>query len=112
MSCNPVDPEEVAILKAFSGIKADARREAEIDFLAMKLELQDEPEPPKEMVNSPAHYNSGKIEVIDYIEDQNLGFNLGNCIKYISRSSHKGSPITDLKKALWYLEREIALRQK
>lgn len=62
-------------------------------------------------VNHPSHYNSGKIEVIDFIEDQRLGFNLGNTIKYISRSGKKGdSPyqwLTDLLKARWYLEREI-----
>ena len=60
-------------------------------------------------VNHPSHYNSGKIEVIDYIEDQNLGFHLGNVVKYISRAGKK-DPSTekeDLEKAKWYLERYI-----
>ena len=62
----------------------------------------------KEAVNSPSHYNQGKIEVIDYIEDQNFGFCLGNAIKYISRANHKGKPVEDLKKAIWYIERHIS----
>ena len=37
-------------------------------------------------VNHPDHYTSGKIEVIDFIEDQHLGFHLGNAVKYISRA--------------------------
>lgn len=60
-------------------------------------------------VNHPNHYNSGKIEVIDYIEDQNLGFCLGNAIKYISRAGKKDptKEIEDLRKACWYIERRI-----
>lgn len=60
-------------------------------------------------INHPAHYNTGKIEVIDFIEDQKLGFNLGNAVKYISRSAHKGTELDDLRKARWYLDREIAV---
>jgi len=56
-------------------------------------------------VNHPSHYNMGKIEVIDFIEDQQLGFHLGNALKYITRAQHKGDAIDDLKKAIWYLER-------
>ncbi len=61
----------------------------------------------KDVVNHPSHYNQGKFEVIDVIEDWNLGFNLGNCIKYIGRAGHKDDIIQDLNKAKWYLEREI-----
>ena len=61
---------------------------------------------PVETVNHPAHYNSGKIEVIDFIEDQQLGFHAGNVIKYVARCRHKGG-LEDLKKARWYLERLI-----
>ena len=71
-------------------------------------------------VNSPAHYTTGKIEVIDFIEDKNLNFNLGNVIKYVSRCGHKKSPgksiemkaLEDLKKARWYINREITTREK
>lgn len=59
-------------------------------------------------VNHPSYYQ-GKIEVIDFIEDKQLGFNLGNCIKYIARAGKKNPDkrIEDLKKARWYLDREI-----
>lgn len=60
-------------------------------------------------VNHPDHYNRGKIEVIDYIEDQGLGFHLGNVVKYLSRAGHKPgtSDLEDLRKARWYLNRKI-----
>ena len=68
----------------------------------------------KEAINHPSHYNSGKIETIDAIEDWGFGqgFNLGNAIKYISRANHKNDCIEDLKKALWYLNREINRLEK
>jgi hypothetical protein len=61
-------------------------------------------------VNRPAHYNSGKFEAIEVIEDWNLGFNLGNTVKYISRAGKKdpAKHLEDLKKAAWYLAREIS----
>lgn len=59
-------------------------------------------------VNHPSHYNQGKIEVIDYIEDKGFNFNLGNAIKYISRCEHKGKKKEDLEKAIWYIQREIS----
>ena len=58
-------------------------------------------------VNHPKHYNSGTIEVIDAIEDWEMGFCDGNVIKYVARHKHKGKPVEDLKKAKWYLERLI-----
>lgn len=60
-----------------------------------------------ETVNHPRHYNMGTFEVIDVIEDWQLDFNLGNAIKYIARAPHKGNQLEDLKKAMWYLDREI-----
>ena len=59
-------------------------------------------------VTFPKHYNTGRIEVIDFIEDQNLGFHLGNVVKYVARSAHKGSEIEDLRKARFLLDRQIA----
>lgn len=61
-----------------------------------------------DMVNHPPHYNTGKIEVIVYIEDKSLGYHLGNAVKYISRAPHKHDELEDLKKAQWYLKRRIA----
>ena len=64
-----------------------------------------------EKINHPSHYNTGKYEAIEVIEDWGLGrgFNLGNAIKYISRAGHKNpeTEIEDLEKAAWYINREI-----
>lgn len=62
-------------------------------------------------VNHPAHYNSGKIEVITIQEDQlsaeeYRGYIKGQVIKYITRERHKNG-LEDLKKARWYLDRLI-----
>ncbi len=65
----------------------------------------------KEMVNHPIHYNQG-IEAIDYIESHKLSFCLGNVVKYITRAKHKGTELQDLKKASWYLQREIDRLEK
>lgn len=76
------------------------------------------PEPPNRIVNQcddinhPSHYTQGDIEVIDYIEDKKLGYRLGNVVKYVSRAGHKDDAIKDLKKARWYLNREIAKREE
>ena len=66
----------------------------------------------KEMIDHPKHYNMGKYEAIDVIEDWGLGFNLGNTVKYISRAGHKDNILQDLKKALWYFDREIKRIEK
>ena len=61
----------------------------------------------KDMVNNPPHYTHGEIEVIEAIEDWKLGYHLGNAVKYIARCEHKGNKEQDIKKAIWYLEREL-----
>ncbi len=58
-------------------------------------------------VSNPPHYTFSRIEVIDAIETWQLGFHLGNVVKYVARSAHKGQQLEDLKKARWYLDREI-----
>ena len=58
-------------------------------------------------VNNPAHYKVGGIETIDFIEAKKLGYNLGNVVKYITRADHKDNKLEDLRKAQWYLEREV-----
>lgn len=65
-----------------------------------------------EAVNHPSHYNAGSIEVIDAIEDWHLNFHLGNVVKYVARAEHKNDAIEDLKKARWYLDRDIQRREK
>ena len=58
-------------------------------------------------VHNPSHYKSGGIEVIDVIEAFELGFHLGNVVKYVLRAGRKGDALEDLEKAAWYLDREI-----
>jgi hypothetical protein len=59
-------------------------------------------------VDSPLYYQGGgNFEAIDVIEQFGLNFSLGNCIKYILRAGHKDDRLVDLKKAAWYLNREI-----
>ena len=66
-------------------------------------------------VNHPPHYNKGEQEVIEVIEDQcknvpgHHGFLMGNALKYICRHPFKGDPVKDLAKAMWYLNRLIAI---
>lgn len=69
----------------------------------------------KEMVNHPDHYHPGTYEAINVIEAWDLNFNLGSAIKYISRCglkpdaelSKKEKTLEDLRKAAWYVNREI-----
>lgn len=64
----------------------------------------------KEQVNHPAHYGgeNNPYEAIKVIEAWELGFCLGNTVKYISRCGKKDEPLQELKKARWYLDREIS----
>lgn len=63
----------------------------------------------EDKVNHPKHYNSYEgVEIIDLVEQMN--FNRGNAVKYISRAGLKdpNTEIEDLKKARWYIDREIS----
>lgn len=59
------------------------------------------------MANSPNYYTRGRIEVWDFIRDQELNYHLGCAIKYICRAGYKDSHTDDLKKAIHYLENEL-----
>ena len=66
-------------------------------------------------VNHPAHYKTGGIETIDFIEAKGLDYLLGNTVKYIARAGKKGDgdsakELEDLRKGRWYLDRAIARR--
>lgn len=63
-----------------------------------------------EAVDHPAHYGGADdpYEAIKVIEHWDLGFHLGNTVKCIARSGKKGDKLEDLKKARWYLDREIS----
>ena len=61
-----------------------------------------------DVINSPSHYAEGrKYEPIAVIEDWSLGYHLGNALKYISRAGRKDDVLQDLRKAAWYVNREI-----
>ena len=64
-----------------------------------------------DIVNNPPHYTQGKIEVCDFIVDQDLNFCEGNVVKYISRKTKDnhipGKRLEDLKKARWYVNKQI-----
>ena len=63
----------------------------------------------KEMVDHPNHYGGedNPYEAIKVIEEWDLGFNLGNAVKYIARADKKGNKLQDLEKSSWYINREI-----
>lgn len=65
-----------------------------------------------ERVNHPPHYNENPsgVECIDVVEHMN--FNVGNAMKYLWRAGSKGKHIEDLKKARWYVDREIQRLEK
>lgn len=58
-------------------------------------------------INHPAHYQGNGLEAIEVIEDWQLGYHLGNAVKYILRAGKKGDRKQDLEKALWYVRRAM-----
>lgn len=80
-------------------------------FEEQERKMEEEEQAHADIVNHPAHYTQHKsgVECIQITEHMN--FCLGNAIKYIWRSDLKGGT-EDLKKAIWYLHREIQRREK
>lgn len=91
--------------------KVPKKKEVAVEPVAQTIEESEVKnlELPKQedIINHPSHYTRGKIDVIDFIEDQQLPYHLGNVIKYIARAGYKGDKLEDLKKARWYLDRYI-----
>ncbi len=69
---------------------------------------------PEEKIDHPQHYGGADnvYEAINVIEAWQLSFCLGNVLKYISRAGKKGPTLVDLRKAQWYLVREIRRIEK
>lgn len=65
----------------------------------------------KDTINNPEHYTQhpSGVECIQIVE--HMGFNLGNAIKYVWRADLKGNATEDLKKAMWYINRELERRE-
>lgn len=103
------------IKKEGQGKKSGITRKQLLDEITPGLTALFGPKVEKEtpdMVNHPPHYTTGGIETIDFIEAKGLGYNLGNVVKYVSRAEHKGDVLEDLKKAQFYLNREIEIWEK
>lgn len=100
------EPQKVEVTETFSDLFGTALPKhegtlAKFDWSAFE-ETREDP------VNHPDHYTAGGIETIDFIEAKKLNYHLGNVVKYVSRCGLKSdNPLEDLKKARWYLDREI-----
>ena len=72
--------------------------------------MSEDPAKYPDMVNHPPHYTGhpSGVECIQITE--HMSFCIGNAIKYLWRADMKGSSIEDMRKAIWYIEREIARR--
>ena len=79
--------------------------------MSMKVQRPSDPQP-SDAVNHPKHYNDhpSGVECITVVE--HMPFNVGNAVKYLWRAGLKGSALEDLKKARWYVDREIQRREK
>ena len=84
------------------------------DFEAWGGEVEEEKDEYSTYVSHPSHYNNRKMEAIDIIEmiieiekNPKVAYNMSNVLKYLLRFRDKGTPIRDLQKAGWYLQRMI-----
>lgn len=110
----PVDLKTALILKTASRRKSiRPSKEADEEKLVRRRATDPmiSPKGAKHPVTNPVHYTSTKISPIEVIEDWDLGYCLGNTVKYIGREKLKGG-LQDLEKAHWYLTREIQNRKK
>ena len=111
--------EKKYIKKATRLYKSAILTKKEVDALLKPMSVKDRlikeleaAEKKLDIVNSPPHYRAGGVETIDFIEAKDLNYRLGNVVKYVSRAGKKDSdPLVDLKKARWYLDREISARE-
>ena len=102
-----IDIDDCKVCSYFNGLGCDFAGEEECYALKKAKTRANK----KETVNHPSHYNQG-IEAIEIIESWDLNFSLGNAIKYILRAPHKSNTLEDLKKAEWYIKREIERIEK
>lgn len=109
MPITEFDTSGKKIAEGFNGTTVEDIKNIVDNYAKTKVAKKERaPKPTVDNVNHPPHYKIGGIETIDFIEAKNLGYNLGNVVKYITRADHKGNKIEDLEKAQWYLNREIA----
>lgn len=85
-------------------------------ILEFFIRITDTSEPQKEMVNHPSHYKNNKYEAINIMldvfgKDKTVAFCELNAFKYLWRANNKGTDIQDKKKAIWYLNKYIELKE-
>lgn len=61
----------------------------------------------EDLINHPSHYNQYEFEVCELTCA--MGFSLGNAVKYILRAPYKGDEVSDLQKAVWYINNLLAI---
>ena len=105
-----ISSEDQAWNKMIDAIKSTSKR-YEPEQQNVYVPIKDADSYMKDEVNHPEHYTKGKIEVFDALDDWSeagmIGYCVSNVIKYLTRYRSKGNPLQDLKKARWYLDREI-----
>lgn len=104
---NVIEEEHNSIeVETLDGAKIDCTYKV----FRFKVAAKDQELPKDNDIEHSPHYSVGKIEVIDFIQDQDLNFALGNAIKYICRCNYKGTKEKDLKKAIQYLKYELEVK--
>lgn len=108
------------LIKEWEDLSDFVKEDIMADIVSANVDFEDEDEEvsDKEMVNHPPHYNQGKFETIDIIEDIVAGYDdpveaylVGTTLKYLARAPFKGAKKQDLEKAEFYLKRAIDRQQ-
>ena len=108
------------LIKEWEDLSDFVKEDIMVDIVSANVDFEDEDEEvsDKEMVNHPPHYNQGKFETIDIIEDIVAGYDdpveaylVGTTLKYLARAPFKNAKKQDLEKAEFYLKRAIDKQQ-
>lgn len=108
------------LIKEWEDLSDFVKEDIMADIVSTNVDFEDEDEEvsDKEMVNHPPHYNQGKFETIDIIEDIVAGYDdpveaylVGTTLKYLARAPFKNAKKQDLEKAEFYLKRAIDRQQ-
>jgi hypothetical protein len=105
LDCNNRDHESNMVYQVAGGFLCHPCHEVRCKTALHESQLNGKNK--SDMVNHPSHYQGKGLECIQVIKAFELGFNLGNAIKYILRADKKGLKKQDLQKAVWYLTEEI-----
>ena len=107
MSPTPIEPD-IPVFPADHQVQLPGVPPVTVAEMAAQYRATEQRPKTLSAVNHPSHYGGDTTyETIKVIEAWGLGFHLGNAVKYISRAGRKGDALEDLRKAAWYLAREI-----